>query len=137
MRERASELAGNARETVSRAADRTRGRVSQWSSQARRSANQAAYRTRDAYQDHPLTMGLVAVLVGAAFGAILPRSRAESEGLGQAAGDVLRQARQAGAELVDKAGRVADRAVQAAKEEGERAYRQEAGSPGTTSSMTH
>ncbi|MBC7905394.1 MAG: DUF3618 domain-containing protein [Rhodospirillaceae bacterium] len=135
MRERASQLAGSARESVSRAADSTRGKVSQWSQQARTSANQAAGRTRDVYQDHPLTMGVVAALVGAAFGAMLPRSRAESETLGQAAGDMLRQARQAGSELVDKAGRVADRAVQAAKEEGERAYRQE--TPGTTSSMTH
>ncbi|MBX9633767.1 MAG: DUF3618 domain-containing protein, partial [Magnetospirillum sp.] len=75
MRERASQFAGAARETVSRAADRTRGRVSRWSNQARSTANQAADRTRDAYQEHPLTMGLVAVLVGAAVGALLPRSR--------------------------------------------------------------
>ncbi|MBC7954102.1 MAG: DUF3618 domain-containing protein [Rhodospirillaceae bacterium] len=136
IRDRASQLAGSARESMSRAADSTRGKVSQWSRQARSSANQAAGRTRDAYQDHPLTMGVVAALVGAAVGAILPRSRAESETLGQAAGDVLRQARQAGSELVDKAGRVIERTAQAAKDEAERAYRQE-GIPGTTSSMTH
>lgn len=136
IRDRASQLAGTARESVSRAADSTRGKVSEWSRQARTSANQAAGRTREAYMDHPLTMGVVAALVGAAVGAMLPRSRVEAETLGQAAGDVMRQARQAGSDLVDKAGRVADRAVQAAKEEGERAYRQE-GSPGTTSSMTH
>lgn len=133
VRQRAGQLAGSARETVSRATDRTRGRVSEWRSQARSSANQAANRTRDAYEDHPLTMGLVAALVGAAVGALLPRSRAESEGMGTAASDALRQARRAGAEIADKAARVAERAVQAGKEE----YRQEAGSPGATSSMTH
>jgi ElaB/YqjD/DUF883 family membrane-anchored ribosome-binding protein len=141
LRSRASQLSGQARERASELADRTRGRVSQWTSQARSQANQATYRTREAYQDHPLTMGVVAALVGAAFGAILPRSRTEAETLGSAAGDVMRQARQAGSEMMDKAGRVAERAVQAAKEEGSRAYEQEAGttstSPGTTSSMTH
>lgn len=113
------------------AAQRRRGRVGEWGRQARASANQAAGRTRDAYQDHPLTMGAVALVVGAAVGALLPRSRAEGEALG---GDLARQARQTGGELAEKAGRIAERAVQGAKEEGERAFRQEAGSP---SGMTH
>ncbi len=140
LRSRAGQVAGQARERASEIADRTRGRVSQWTARARGQASQATYRTREAYNDHPLTMGLVAALVGAAVGAILPRSRPATETLGSAASDVMRQARQAGSEMMDKAGRVAERAVQAAKEEGSRAYDQEAGSgtsPGTTSSMTH
>jgi ElaB/YqjD/DUF883 family membrane-anchored ribosome-binding protein len=130
---RASEGMAEARESVRSAADRTRGKVSEWSRQARSSAAQAADRTRDAYQDHPLTMAAVAMMVGAAVGAMLPRSRAEAETLG-AAGDIARQARDMGGELVEKASRVAERAMKGGAEEAERALRQESGSP---SSMTH
>lgn len=132
--ERLEGLAQQAKDTVQGATDRARGRVADWSRQARTSARQAAGRTRDAYQDHPLTMGALALVVGAAVGALLPRSRAEGEILGETAGDMARQARQAGSDLVEKASRVAERAVQAGKEEGERVFRPEGGSP---SSMTH
>lgn len=128
----------NAREGAQQASDRVAGKVTEWKTQAGASVRQAAGRTRDTYQDHPLTMGLVAALVGAAVGALLPRSRAEMDGLGKAGGDLIRQARQAGSELADKAGRVAERAAGAAKSEGERAFREESGqTPGGTSSMTH
>lgn len=132
--EAAREGLGQARESVRHAAQRTRGRVSEWGRQARASANQAAGRTREAYQDHPLTMAALALAAGAAVGALLPRTRAESQALGETAGNLARQARQAGSELAEKAGRVAERAVHGAKEEGERAFRQEAGSP---SGLTH
>lgn len=132
--------AQSARDAASQAGERAAGRVSQWGRQARASVDTAAGRTRDTYHDHPLTMGLVAALVGAAVGAILPRSRAEMDGLGRAGGELARQARQAGSELADKAGRVAERAAGAAKAEGERVLRQETGQeprPAGTSSMTH
>ncbi|MGE5476061.1 MAG: DUF3618 domain-containing protein [Bacteroidales bacterium] len=122
------------RQAAERAAERAKGRVSQWSQQARVSANQAADRTRDAFQDHPLTVGALAMAMGAAVGALLPRSRTEAETLGEMGGELARQARQTGSELAEKAGRVAERAMQSAKEEGERAFRQETGSP---SGMTH
>lgn len=134
----AAGAAGQARDAVREAAQRTRGRVSDWGRQARASAGQAADRTRDAFQDHPLTMGVVALAVGAAVGAMLPRSRMEAETLGETAGELARQARETGAELAQKAGRVAERAVQGAREEGgkeaERSFGPQTGSP---SGMTH
>lgn len=125
---------GTTAQSMRQAADRARGRVGQWGRQARVSANQAASRTRDAFQDHPLTIGALAMAMGAVVGAMLPRSRAESESLGEMGGQLARQAREAGSDLAEKAGRVAERAMQGAKEEGERAFRQETGSP---SGMTH
>ncbi|MCR6631079.1 MAG: hypothetical protein NVV74_14100 [Magnetospirillum sp.] len=122
------------------AAQRTRGRVSDWGRQARSSATTVADRTRGAYQDHPLTMAALALMAGAAMGALLPRSRTEEETLGGAGGELARQARQTGGELAEKASRVAERAVQAGKDEAERTLRQETGSPqeaGSPSRMTH
>lgn len=120
-------------ESAAAAAAQARGRVTDWGRQARASANQAADRTRDAFQDHPLTMGAVAMMVGAAVGILLPRSRAEERALGEMGGDLARQAREAGGELAHKAGRVAERAMQGAREEGskevDRSFGRESGSP--------
>lgn len=139
MRERASQVTGEAGARLSQATTGARARVSQWSRQARSSASQAADRTWDAYQEHPLTMGFVAVLVGAALGALVPVSRREEEMMKGTADDLVSRAREAGSEVMDKAARVADRAVQAAKDETKQAFREEKGtSPtGTTSTMTH
>lgn len=128
----------SAREGMRHAAHRTRGKVAEWGRQARVSANQAADRTRDAYNDHPLTMAALALAAGAAVGALLPRSRMESQTLGEVGGELARQARQTGSELAEKASRVAERAMQGAREEGgkeaERTFRPEGGSP---SGLTH
>lgn len=125
---------GSATEAMRQAADRTRGRVDQWTRQARRSASQAADRTRDTFNEHPLTIGALAMAVGAAVGALLPRSRMEAESLGEMGSDLAARARQTGGELAEKAKGVAERTIQTAKEESERAFRQEPGSP---SGMTH
>ena len=134
----ASGTAAQARDAVRDAAERTRGRVDQWSRQARVSARQAAGRTRDAFQDRPLVMGAMAMAVGAAVGAMLPRSRTEEETLGDMGGELARQARETGSQLAEKATRVAERAMEGVREEGgkeaERAFRTEPGSP---SGMTH
>lgn len=130
----AAAAAGATTDAMREAAQRTRGRVNQWSRQARSTANQAAGRTRDAFMDHPLTMGALALALGAAAGALLPRSRMEAESLGEMGGELAARARQTGSELAEKAKGVAERTMQTAKDESERAFRQESGSP---SGMTH
>lgn len=134
----ASAKAAQAREAMRKAALQTRGRVDQWSRQARMSARQAAGRTRDAFEERPLVMGMVAMAVGAAVGAMLPRSRTEEETLGDMGGELAARARETGSQLAEKATRVAERAMEGAREEGgkeaERAFRTEPGSP---SGMTH
>ncbi|MBI5162737.1 MAG: hypothetical protein HY985_02415 [Magnetospirillum sp.] len=124
LRDKASQLAAQARERLSQAGDITRERVGEWSREARRQAGQAADRSRELYEDHPLTMGAVAVAVGAAIGALLPRTRIESEMMsGETMEQMMSRARSTGGELMERAKRVAGRAVTAAKEEGGEAVR--------------
>lgn len=150
IRSRAAGAAGQAREKLSRTTERTRQRMSQWGQSARSSAYQARDRTWDAFQEHPLTMGVMAALVGAAIGALIPRSRAEAEYMGPVADDMMREAREQGSGMMDKAAQVASRAVDKAKEQGAealRAVRDEtrdearrqglAGDSPTSSTMTH
>jgi ElaB/YqjD/DUF883 family membrane-anchored ribosome-binding protein len=108
---------GRAKESMRQGAESTRRKVSQWRDTARSQASQAADRTWEAYQEHPITMGVVAAILGAAIGALLPRTRTESEVMGEPAAQALREARSAGETLMDRAGRVAQRAVDKAKEE--------------------
>ncbi|MEW5729946.1 MAG: DUF3618 domain-containing protein [Pseudomonadota bacterium] len=147
---RASQMTGQASEGLSRATEQTRRRVSQWSRSARYQASHAADRTWETYQEHPITMGAVAVLLGAAIGAILPRSRTEEEMMGPQARDAMRQAREAAGDLAERAGHVAGTAFDKAKEEAKEALhdvsaatKEEAQRQGLTggsssgSSMTH
>ncbi|CAA7619427.1 DUF3618 domain-containing protein [Magnetospirillum sp. UT-4] len=127
----AAGVSAKARDAAARAGDR----LNRWSHDAKVQASHAADRTRDTYREHPLTMGLVAVLAGAAIGALLPRSQAESEMLGDV--DIAGKAREAGQQLVDKAERVAERAVHGAKEEGGKALREEGAATRPGSSLTH
>lgn len=135
VREKASQAGERARQATQGA----RQRVSQWSRSARSSASQAAERTWETYQEHPFTMGLVALMAGAALGAVLPTSRREREMMGSTGDELLSRARETGSEVMDKAARVADRAVQAAKDETKQAFREEkeGTSAGTQSTMTH
>lgn len=150
LRERAGQMAGQARETLSRAGEQTRRRVTHWSRSARYRAGAAADRTWDAYQEHPITMGVMALMVGAVLGAIVPRSRTEAEIMGGRARGALRQAGAAAGELADRVSHVAETAIDKTKEElregfqdvkevtREEAQRQGlAGSSGPGSSMTH
>ncbi|MGE5545739.1 MAG: DUF3618 domain-containing protein [Solirubrobacterales bacterium] len=127
VREKAGEIAGQARERLESATERTRQTVSDWSRSVRVQASQAADRTWEAYQDHPLTMGMLALGVGAVIGALVPRSRTEEQVIGGAAGDMMRQAREAGSELMDKASAVASRTIDKAREEGAEAIREVTG----------
>jgi len=117
-RERAGQIADQAREGLQRAGEAGRRQVSQWTSTARDAAGDAADRTMEAYQDHPLTMGAVALVLGAAVGAMLPRTAAEGRVVGGTGRNILHQARETGGELMERAGRVAKRALHAAKEKG-------------------
>lgn len=107
LRQRASQMADQARESLQRAGDVTRRRMSEWSRSASEAAGDAAERSRDAYMEHPLAMGLAAMALGAAMGAILPRTMMERRMLGGSMGDMMRQARETGSEMIEKASRAA------------------------------
>lgn len=117
MRERAGQMADQAREKLDRATQESRMRMSQWTRSARHQASNVADRTWETYQDHPLTMGLVAAMLGAAIGAILPRSRIEREVMGPQAREMLHKARETAGDFAERAGHVASTAAEKVKEE--------------------
>lgn len=136
------------KQRANEASEQARQKVSQWSRTARSQASQAADRTWEAYQEHPVTMGFLAMMMGAALGAIIPRSQTETEMIGAKARGALRQAREAAGNIAERAGQVAEKALETAREQGKEALREVtesgkeeaqrqglAGGPGST--MTH
>ena len=119
MRERAGQMARGAREGLQRATDVTRRRVTEWSRSAGGAMGDAADRTWDLYQEHPLTMAMAAMAMGAAIGAILPRTRAEGQLMRGSMRSMAQQARETGSELVERAGQVARNALRTARRQGE------------------
>lgn len=108
MTHRAQEWASSARENITRA-----------SGSARAQASQVAERSLHTFQEHPVMIGSMALLIGAAIGASLPRSRRENELMGRSRDEMMRRAREGG--YVDKARHVGERAMEAAREGGEQA----------------
>lgn len=114
-------------DTVRDTAESVRGRAGEMTSggmsggtmsSVRNRAGRMARNTGDIYQQHPLTMGLVAIIAGAALGAALPISRRENEMMGPARDDMMRSAREMGSEAWQRAERAAGRAVDVVREEG-------------------
>ncbi len=135
VRERARRVAEQARQGWQRASSVTGQRVSEWSRTAGEAASDAADRTWEAYQDHPLTMGAVALVLGAAIGAMLPPTRIEARVVGNAAADVVRKAQVAGNDLMEKAGQAAKSAIRAAKRQGMDAAEQAADAANQAATM--
>ena len=78
-----------------------------------RYASQGRDRAADMFEEHPLVAGALALAVGAAIGAALPRSRTEDAYLGEHSDALFDEAERIYAEERDKLGKVA----QAAKDE--------------------
>ena len=87
--------------------------------EARDSAAQYARRGReqavDLFEDHPLIAGALAVAVGAALGAALPRSRTEDKYFGEQSDHLFDEAERIYREERDKLGKVAQAATDEAK----------------------
>lgn len=106
---RASEAATRAGHRAQDWAQTAREKVSSAGQTARNQASQLADRSVHTFQEHPIMIGSVALLVGAAIGASLPRSRGEAR-LASVGG------------FVDKARQAGERAIDAARESGAQAF---------------
>lgn len=115
---RAGRMVGDARERAGEMASQAREQLSGVSGRMRDQAGDIAERSRHMFQDHPLMLGTMALVVGAAIGASLPRSRAEDRMYGDTRKDLLRSASEAGRETFEKAKRVAARAAEVTRDEG-------------------
>jgi ElaB/YqjD/DUF883 family membrane-anchored ribosome-binding protein len=112
------------------ALERTRDRVGESASRAQdragQVADQAQYQTRragDEFQrvlrESPLTVGALAVGVGAAIGLAVPQTRREHEVMGEARDTLVEKAQEKAGEAQEKVQRVAEEAQSAAKDEAE------------------
>lgn len=126
--EQARHLADTARQRVSRLGSRVSSmgsgmgsRMSDMGSRARSGASQIADRSAQTFREHPMMIGSMAFLVGAAIAASLPRTRREDELLGASRDEALRQARAVGEDAWERTKHVAERTVEAARESGQEA----------------
>ncbi len=126
----AGEVLGRTRdkvgETASRAQDRTGQVASQAQDRASNVSDQVQYQTRRAndqlqrmLRQNPLTVGALAVGVGAAVGLALPQTSREHEVMGEARDTLVEKAQEKAGEAQEKVQRVAEEAQSAAKGEAE------------------
>ena len=106
---RASEAATRAGHRAQDWAHSAREKVSSAGQTAANQASQLADRSMHTFQEHPIMIGSVALLIGAAIGASLPRSRGEAR-LASVGG------------FVDKARQAGERVIDAARESGAQAF---------------
>ncbi len=121
LRDRGGRTAGGMQEKARDLAGTTRTRMSSAGRNLRDRAGDLAGRSGATYRDHPLMIGSVALLIGAALGAALPRSEREDELLGEQSDEVMQRARAVGGQALDRAKHVARRTAEAARESGEEA----------------
>ena len=104
-------------------ADRASSAAGSMANSARRvgeGAGRAARATGDYAREHPIMTGAALLLAGAAIAALLPRTRAEDDWMGESSARVKRAAKQAAGEVVDTAGEAATAAAEEFQAEAER-----------------
>ncbi len=121
-RERATHYGQRARERAQEVAASTRQRMSSLGQGMRHGAGNVAERSAQTFREHPLMLGSMALLVGAAIGASLPRTRGENRLMGHTREEVVGRARDVSADALERAKRVATRTVEAAREGGAKAF---------------
>jgi ElaB/YqjD/DUF883 family membrane-anchored ribosome-binding protein len=126
----AGQAIDRARDRVGEAASRTQDRAGEVAGQAQdqvsRLGDQAQYQTRRAgeefqrvLRENPLTVGAIAVGVGAAVGLAVPQTSKEHEVMGEARDTFVEKAQEKAEEAQEKVQQVAEEAQSAAKEEAE------------------
>lgn len=119
---RASETAEEARNRARRMASSTTRQISEASRNVRHQASQFADRSYHTFQEHPLMVGSMALLIGMAIGAALPLTRREGRVMGGSAGGIWERAKHTGEEQWEKAKRVASRSAEVAGQEMREGY---------------
>ncbi len=105
---------------VSRLGEDMRARARHWSTAAGDRARQMGRRMGDMTEDRPLLLGAAGLVLGAALGTVLPRTRYEDRTVGETRDQLKHGVEEYGREQWDKAQQVAERTVETAREEAQR-----------------
>ena len=116
-RERAGQAGQQARERAGQAQEQARQRAQQARGEAQQRAQQAKGGFQRALQESPLSLGAIAVGIGAAVGFAIPESGKENELMGETRDQLANQAQQRADETTRRAQRVAQQARETAEEE--------------------
>jgi ElaB/YqjD/DUF883 family membrane-anchored ribosome-binding protein len=116
-RERVGESATQTQERAAEVAGRTQDRASNLADQARYRARRASGGFQRMLRENPLSVGALAVGVGAAVGLAIPESAKEHEVMGETRDNLVEKAQEKAQEAQQKVQRVAEEAQSAAKEE--------------------
>ena len=118
-RNRVGETASRAQDRAGQVASQAQDRVSNLSDQARYQTRRANDQLQRMLRQNPLTVGALAVGLGAAIGLALPQTRQEHEVMGEARDTLVEKAQEKAGEAQEKVQRVAEEAQSAAKDEAE------------------
>ncbi len=111
------ETTGRAQDKAGELASRTHDGASQLSDQAQYQVRRASDGFQRVLQENPLTVGALAVGVGAAIGLAIPETSKEHEVMGQARDNLVESAQETVQETQQKVQQVAEEARSAAKDE--------------------
>jgi len=117
--DKAGQVASQAQDKAGEVASQAQDRVSNLSDQARYQAQRASGGFQRVLRESPLTVGALAVGVGAAIGLALPQTSREHEVMGEARDTLVEKAQEKAGEAQEKVQRVAEEAQSAAKDEAE------------------
>lgn len=117
--DKAGELAVRAQDQVGQLSGQTRNQAARLGDQARHQARRAGGGFQRMLRENPLTVGTLAVGVGAAMGLAIPETGKEHEVMGEARDTVVDKAQEKAEEIQQKAQKVAHEARGAAQQEAE------------------
>jgi ElaB/YqjD/DUF883 family membrane-anchored ribosome-binding protein len=118
-RDKVGETASQAQDRAGEVADQAQDRVSRLGEQARYQAQRASGGFQRMLRENPLTVGALAVGVGAAVGLAVPQTGQEHEVMGEARDTLVEKAQEKVDEAQQKVQRVAEEAQSAAQGEAE------------------
>ncbi len=118
-RDSVGETASRTQEKAGQVAGRAQGQVSRLGDQAQYQTRRAGDEFQRVLRENPLTVGALAVGVGAAIGLAVPQTSREHEVMGEARDTLVEKAQEKAEEAQQKVQRVAEEAQSAAKEEAE------------------
>ena len=114
---RVGETAGRAQDRAGQIADRTQDRVSRLGDRARYQARRASGGFQRMLRENPLTVGALAVGLGAGVGLAVPQTSKEHEVMGEARDNLVEKTQEKAQEVQEKVQRVAEEAQGAAQQE--------------------